>query len=358
MWLLMALLATSSADTRVKDVGSFHGVRDNALSGAGLVVGLRRTGDTLRNEAAIRALSNRLQGLGIGLELQDISSRNVALVMVSATLGPDARTGARLDVTVASSGDASSLEGGVLLMTPLMGPDGQVHAVAEGSLVVGGYQVEAGGNSKRRNMPTVGRISGGAVVEREVPSSLDYRTLEQIDFVLRTPDFTTANQLAEAVDTAFELDVASAVSSSTVELVLPPEFVGNFAAFAARVEAIELSVDAPARVVVNERTGTVVMGADVRISAVAIAHGGLTIEVRRRVDATQPAPLSAGTTTVIENTTVEGEEGEGRLVLVEGVEIGELVSSLNDLGVKPRDLVIILEAIRSAGALHAEIVTQ
>jgi len=280
------------------------------------------------------------------------------MVMVSATLAPDTRTGSRLDVTVASAGDATSLEGGVLLMTPLMGPDGQVHAVAEGALVVGGFASEAAGNSLRHNTPTVGRVSGGALVEREVKSALDYRSLAAIDFVLRTPDFTTASSMADAVDAAFETEVAAAVSSSTIALTMPTEYVGRFAEFAAKVESVEIAIDAPARVVVNERTGTVVMGADVRISAVAIAHGGLTIEVRRKDEVSQPAPFSAGTTGGVSNSAVLGGEEPGRLVMVEGVEIGELVAGLNALGVRPRDLVIILEAIRSAGALHAEVVTQ
>ncbi len=356
--LLTTILSLSppAEAARAKDLGSFHGVRDNTLTGAGLVVGLRRTGDSPRNAASIRALANRLQGHGLSLAQDEITSRNVAMVMVTATLGPDTRSGSRVDVLVASSGDASSLEGGVLLMTPLFGTDGEVHATAEGALVVGGYAAAAGLNLARKNTPTVGRIPGGAIVEVGSPS-IDYGALETIDFVLRDPDFTTATRLADAIDADFGQDIATPTSSSTIALAVPEDYRGQFPAFAARVESVEVQVDAPARVVVNERTGTVVMGADVRIAPVAIAHGGLTIEVRRRNAVSQPAPFSNGTTAVQSNTFIEAEEAEGRLTLVEGVAIGELVAALNELGVRPRDLIQILEAIRSSGALHAEIVT-
>jgi len=358
--LVMGLLlgsGTGWAETRAKDLGAFHGVRDNQLTGAGLVVGLRRTGDSRRNEAAIRALANRLQGHGLSLEQDEIVTRNVALVMVTATLGPDARSGARTDVVVASSGDAISLEGGVLLMTPLFGTDGVVHATADGPLVVGGYAASAAGTTSRKNTPTVGRVAGGALIELGSPG-LDYTALEGIDFVLRDPDFTTSSRLADAIDAAFGVEVATAASASTIELVLPADYVGKFPSFAALVEAVELEVDTPARVVVNERTGTVVMGASVRISPVAIAHGGLTIEVRRRNQVSQPNALSGGNTVMFGNAVIEANEEEGQLILVEGVEIGELVGALNALGVKPRDLITILEAIRASGALHADIVTQ
>lgn len=354
-WLLATLL-TADAATRAKDVGAFHGVRDNPLTGAGLVVGLHRTGDSLRNEAAIRTLANRLQGLGASLSVDDISTRNVALVMVTATLGPAARTGSKLDVTVAASGDASSLEGGVLLMTPLLAPDGNVYAVAEGPLVVGGFEATAGGSGVRKNTPTVGIVPGGALVEREVATTPDFDAMETVEFVLRSPDFTTATRLADAIDRTFGAPIAEPVSGSTVEIAVPPEHRGQFARFAAQVEAVEVDVDRPARVVVSERTGTVVMGAEVRVAPVAVAHGGLTIEVRRLNDVSQPPPFSIGETRRVSNTIVDAQEARGQLVMVEGVAIGELVAALNDLGVKPRDLIVILQAIRSAGALDAEVV--
>ncbi len=358
MWVLLSmLLAMPAQGTRVKDVGQFYGVRDNQLSGAGLVVGLQRTGDSTRNEAAIRALATRLQGHGMSLELNDIVARNVALVMVSATLRADDRSGSRIDVTVASTGDASSLESGVLLLTPLLGTDGKVHAVAEGAMVVGGYAIGAGGSGAGKNRPTVGRIAGGATIELELENGLDYKNLESIDYVLSQPDFTTSTRLADAVNAEFGADVAVPASASSVELTLPADYFGKFPAFAARIESLDIAMDTPAKVIINERTGTVVMGADVKISAVAVAHGGLTIEVRRLNAVSQPNPFSTGTTAAVRNTVVEANEVDGQLVLVEGVEIGELISALNDMGVKPRDLIVILEAVRSAGALHAEIVT-
>jgi flagellar P-ring protein precursor FlgI len=359
MWflLLMLIFSTPAQATRAKDVGAFHGVRDNQLQGAGLVVGLQRSGDSTRNVAAIRSLASRLQGMGQSLDLDELSSRNIALVMVTATLGPDARAGTRLDVTVASTGDAVSLEGGMLLWTPLFDQLGRIAAVAEGSLVVGGFTVGTSGNSARKNKPTVGRISAGALIQIEGPSGIEYATVQDIDYILNTPDFTTASRLAEAVNGDFGTDIASATSASTVHLVMPEEYHGKFPNFAARIESIELAVDAPATVVVNERTGTVVVGANVRVSAVAVAHGGLTIEVRRLNGASQPAPLSAGVTEVIQNTVIEANEQDGQLVMVEGVDIGALVSALNDMGVKPRDLIVILQAMHSAGALQAEIVT-
>ncbi|MEQ1506233.1 MAG: flagellar basal body P-ring protein FlgI [Myxococcota bacterium] len=359
MRLLLSLLAFGSTDAwavRAKDIGQFHGVRDNPLTGAGLVVGLKRTGDSTRNQAAIRALASRLQGLGVSLQIDDITARNVALVMVSARLGPDQRTGSRIDVNVASTGDATSLEGGYLLLSPLMGPDGNVYAVAEGPLVVGGYQIESGGSGERKNSPTVGQAPNGGVVEREVASAPDLGSMETVEFTLSRPDFTTASRLAEAIDTAIGDDVATAKSSSTIAIAVPSDYEGRFPDFATLIENVDFAVDSPARVVVSERTGTVVMGADVRVSAVAVAHGGLTIEVRRQDEVSQPNPLARGETTVVPRADVNAKEENGQLVLVEGVSIGDVVAALNKMGVTPRDLIVILQAIQSAGALHAELV--
>ncbi len=354
--LLFALPAPAHA-ARAKDIGSFAGLRDNQLTGAGLVVGLNRTGDSQRNEASIRTLGKRLQGLGVSLDNQDLISRNVAMVMVTATLVPDARAGSRLDVTVASTGDATSLEGGVLLITPLVAANKQVFAVAEGQLLVGGYSASAGGDTSRKNHTTVGRIAGGGLVEREVPRP-DYDHAAAVDFVLDTPDNTTVVRLAEAIDATFGVAVATPMSGGTLRLTIPEAFQGNFTLFAAAVEAVQVTPDSPARVVVNERTGTVVMGADVRISQVALAHGGLTIEVRRDTKVSQPGALASGDTVVTSESRIYADEKSGKLQLVEGVNIGDLVSALNDMGVKPRDLIVILQAMHSAGALHAEIVTQ
>jgi flagellar P-ring protein precursor FlgI len=292
----------------------------------------------------------------VSLAFDDLVGRNVALVMVSATLGPDTRTGTRIDVNVASSGDASSLEGGYLLLTPLMGPDGQVYAVAEGPMVVGGYRASSLGSGVRKNTPTAGQAINAAIVEREVASAIDLSAAESVEFALSRPDFTTASRLAEAINQALGTPAARAISASTVTIAVPAEYRGRFPDFAAQVEAVEIAVDSPARVVVSERTGTVVMGGDVTIAPVAVAHGGLTIEVRRRVDVSQPPPFSGGDTIAQPNADLGVVEAPGRLVVVEGTTIGDLVGALNAMGVTPRDLVILLQAIRTAGAMQAEIV--
>jgi len=355
--LPLALSAPDAEAARIKDIGAFYGKRDNQLVGSGLVVGLNRTGDSTRNEMTIRTLANRLQGLGMSLQQDDIVSRNVAVVMVTAEIRPDARTGTRLDITVSSTGDATSIEGGQLLNTPLYGADGRIYAVGAGSVVVGGYAVVAGGDTSRKNHTTVGRVAAGALVEAEVPSTVDYNQNDVVEWVLGEPDFTTAVRVAEAIDGFFEASVARARDGGTVVLKVPEKFRGNFALFASLVEAVEVKVDAPARVVVNERTGTVVMGAEVKIDSVAVAHGGLTIEVMRQQSVSQPNVLAQGETVVVSDSRVSANEEEGELVVVEGVTIGELVSALNSMGVTPRDLITILHAIRAAGALHAELVT-
>jgi len=357
LWLVWFTLSPASG-TRAKDVGRFYGVRENTLSGPGLVIGLRRTGDSPRNIATQRALVAQLQGRGVSLSIDDLASRNAALVMVRAALPPDYRAGDRVDVTVASTSDATSLEGGVLVWTPMFDQSRQLVAVAEGPLVVGGFSAQSAGNTVRKNAPTTAMVPGGAIVERENDRAMDYASLETTEFVLDNPDFATAAALEDAVNGAFGGEVAQAVSASTIKMTIPEELRGRFPRFAAQVEAVDVAVDIPARVAINERTGTVVMGANVTIAPVAVAHGGLTVEIRRVNQASQPAPLSFGTTAAISNVEVNAEEAEGELVLVEGASIADLVAALNSLGVKPRDLVVILHAIRNAGALQAEIVTQ
>ena len=351
------LINPASAAVRAKDIATFHGVRQNPISGVGMVVGLDRSGDSRRNTASLRALANRLRGMGVNIELDEIQARNVAMVMVSATISAHHRTGSVIDVNVASAGDANSLEGGTLLPTLLVGLDGNIYAVAQGALVVGGFSASQDGSGTQKNTPTNARLVGGGYVEREVDSRVDFNTMSSVDYILMDPDYTTATRLALALDEQFGLDVSSVRDSATITLSLPEQYLGDFARFASEVEATRVEVDVIARVVINERTGTVVMGSDVQVSAVAVAHGGLTIEVERATDVSQPAPLSGGTTEVINESTVTATEEPGELRMVEGISIGVLVGALNDLGVNPRDLIVILQAIRSAGALHAEIVT-
>lgn len=354
--LLLLMLPTSAHATRAKDIGTFHGLQDNVVTGTGLVVGLSRTGDTTRNKAAVRSLLTRLKGMGVSFPESEMQSRNVAMVMVTANLPATSRNGGEIDVTVASTGDATSLEGGLLLPTPLHGMDGEIHALAEGSVIVGGFSFDSAGGSAKKAVPTVGSVIDGGTIVREV-DTLDYNTLENVEFILDDPDFTTALRMADAINTEFNEDVAEPRDGSTIDLSIPGEYKAKFARFAARLELVEVMVDMPARVVIDERTGTVVMGADVQVSAVAVAHGALTIEVRRVNQVSQPAPLSLGNTAIIQNSVIDFNEEEGQLVLVEGVNIGDIVSALNSMGVKPRDLITILKAMRASGAVHAEIVT-
>lgn len=355
---LLALLTLDAWAVRAKDVGEFLGARDNHLTGVGLVVGLNRTGDSMQNEASIKALAARIQGLGLLLSTDEIRARNVAMVMVNAELGPDSRSGARFDVTVASTGDAMSLDGGYLLMSPLLGPDGRVYATAQGALVVGGFSRSQDGTSEKKNVPTVGWVPGGAILEREVGTSIDWNAATEAEFILARPDFTTVAALAEGIDQAFGVEVAEATSSSTVKLVIPEEYRGHFPAFAAKVEGVDVKLDAPARIVISERTGTLVMGGNVTIQPVAIAHGGLSVEVRRTTAVAQPNALAGGKTTTTQNSKVTATEASGQILLVEGATINDLIGALNQIGARPRDMVVILRTLEAAGALNAELVVQ
>ena len=352
MWLLAISLAAAA---RVKDVTALYGVRDNPLVGYGLVVGLDRTGDSAQNLAAIRALANRLQGLGMTMSDSEIKSRNVAMVMVTASLPSGTRPGSPLDVSVSSAGDARSLEGGVLLLTPLYAANGMAIAEAQGSLLVGGYSVVSGGTTTVKNHPTVGIIPRGGYVEVEVPNRLDVAQAISFDWVLDRPDFTNSTRIAAAVDTSLGGDYAMAVDGGTVRVQVPDAWLGRQAELIAAVDAVRVEVDQVAKVVVSERTGTVVMGSDITVSPVAVAHGGLTIEVNRQTTVSQPGPLSAGNTAVVANSTIRVDEAQGRIEMIEGVTVGEVVSALNRMGVTPRDLIVILQAMHTAGGLVAEI---
>jgi flagellar P-ring protein precursor FlgI len=278
--------------------------------------------------------------------------------MVTGTLRSDARAGTRIDVNVASTGDATSLEGGTLLYSVLTGSDGKEYAVAMGSVTLGGFNVSSEGNSARKNVTTSGRLVNGAQVVREIEVPWDRNKMNQVEFILNDSDYTMADRLAEAINSDFATEIAQAESGSSIAINVPEEYQGKFARLAARIGQLQVEADAPAKVVINERTGTVVMGSNVTVSAVAVAHGGLSISIKTTHEASQPGPFSAGTTAEISNTDVNVKEGEGKLALVEGVNISELVSALNALGVKPRDLISILQSIKEAGGLHAEIIAQ
>jgi flagellar P-ring protein precursor FlgI len=349
--------APAGAEARVKDIARVLGIRDNSLYGYGLVVGLQGTGDkSTSSPFTPQTIANMLQRLGIAVPVERLEGKNVAAVIVTAKLPPFAKPGSTLDVTVSSLGDASTLQGGTLLLTPLQGPDARVYALAQGPLSVGGSAAAgASGDTVQKNHPTVGRIPNGGVVEREIASALDTGS---VTLMLQRPDATTAVRLAEAVNGAGEGAVARAIDPSTVTVSVPASYQTRLMEFIARIEILTLSVDVPARVVINERTGTIIMGSQLRISTVAIAHGNLTIQVKEQPQVSQPgafAPRGAQTVVVPRSNVTVKEEKSRLLVVNEGVSIGDVVQGLNALGVTPRDLISIMQAIRAAGALMAEL---
>jgi flagellar P-ring protein precursor FlgI len=353
--VLVCVLPVSAGAARVKDLSSVRGIRGNQIIGYGLVVGLNGTGDKQGTEFTVRSLTSLLAKMGIGIDADSVKVKNVAAVMLTATLPPFARIGSRLDAVVSSLGDATSLEGGTLMVTPLFGTDSQVYAIAQGPISVGGFAVGGGGGSSvQKNHPTVGRIANGVTVERELGFELAGRA--EFQLALAQPDFTTAQRATEAINAHFEVPVAEALDSGTLRLRVPEARAKDVVSFMAEVEAVELQPDAVARVVLNERTGTVVIGADVRISTVAVSHGNLSVSIGVDRVVSQPAPFSDGTTEVIENTFPEAFEQPGNLSLVEGpVTIAELIQGLNAMGVTPRDLMAILQAIKASGALTANL---
>ena len=338
---------------RVKDLVEIQGVRENTLSGYGLVVGLNGTGDKSGSQFTIRSLANMLRNMGITIDPNSLKVKNVAAVMVTAKLPPFARSSQKLDCTISSVGDATSLAGGTLILTPLFGPDGKVYAMANGPMSVGGFAVEgASGTGVTKNFPTVGTVPGGAVVERSIETDLG----PNMTLVMNIPDFTTAFRLATSINKRLGKDVAHALDLSTIQVTVPEEYQGSIVRFVSVIEAVDVIPDSRARVIVNERTGTVVMGDNVQISTVAIAHGSLSIKITEVPYVSQPAPLSGGVTTVAPQTGVSVEEGGQRLVMLpKGTTIGDLVSALNAIGVSPRDLVVILQCIKRTGALYADL---
>jgi flagellar P-ring protein precursor FlgI len=354
--LCAALAAPAAAQVRVKDVVRVQGVRENNIYGYGIVMGLNGTGDRATSSPFTpQTIANMLQRLGIALPPLTLNNKNAAAVIVTAKLPPFIKLGMTMDVTLSSLGDATTLQGGTLLLTPLQGPDGRVYALAQGPISVGGILASSGGDSVQKNHPTVARIPQGAVVEREVPSTLDPTA---VVLQLQQPDFSTAVRLADVVSGAGLGTVARASDPTTVIVPVPAAEQARLVQFIARIESLPLRVDAPARVVINERTGTVVLGSHFRVATVAIAHGNLTIQVQNDTAVSQPgafAPNSAQTV-VVPRADVQVREERGRLSLVpEGASIGDVVQALNALGVTPRDLISILQAIRQAGALLADL---
>lgn len=345
---------SSAATSRIKDIVHVEGVRENALVGYGLVVGLAGTGDALRNAPFTQqSLEAMLERLGVNTRDARLNTKNVAAVMVTAKLPPFAAAGSQVDATVSAMGSAKSLLGGTLLVTPLLGADGQTYAVAQGSVQTGSVSASgASGSSVTKGVPTSGRIASGAIVERE--TGFQFNAMRQFRLNLRNPDFTTAVRVAEAINRRYP-DAARAQSPTIVQLSVPA--TATAAGFMTALEALPVETDTPARVVIDEVAGVIVMGADVRISTVAISQGNLTISVRETPAVSQPSPFSRGETVVTPQSSVEVDEEKGRglVRLPVGASLGSLVSGLNALGVTPRDMISILQAIKAAGALQAEI---
>jgi len=349
--------AAGPAPVRLKDLVTLEGVRDNPLIGYGLVVGLAGTGDRRQTVFSTQSLTNMLERMGVSVPAASIRVNNTAAVIVTATLPPFARPGARLDVTSSSIGDASNLQGGLLLLTSLRGVDGQTYAVAQGAVVTGGFVAgKGGGASQTVNHPTVGRVPSGAIIERAAPVPAPNLPIR---LQLRQADFTTSARIAQAVNTRFAnaaLPVARADNAGMVSVALPSEFAARPTEFMAELEKLDILVDPRARVVVNERTGTIVMGKDVRIGPVAILQGNLTVEIQTTYAVSQPAPLSAGTTEVVPQVGVAVKQEKARnVVLKQGATVEELVRALNAIGATARDVIAILQNLRAAGALAADL---
>ena len=373
--LVLSLLFPSVVlSARIKDLASIKGIRTNQLFGYGLVIGLNGSGDKGGTGFTIQSLANMMEKMGIRVNPLDVKVNNVAAVMVNAELPPFARIGKNIDVTISSIGDAKSLQGGTLLLTPLKGVDGRVYALAQGPIIVGGYESGgAAGGGVTKNHPTVGRISNGASVEQEVLLSLEDK--KELILMLENPDFVTATRASEAIKAHFGEDIAKPVDSGTLKIKIPEVYQNDVVRLIAELGNLDVTPDMVARVIVNEKTGTVVIGENVRISIVAVAHGNLNIQIKESKDVSQPMPFGVsrsvgnpvqmekgtvvapgGATVVTPDTDIKVNEEKARLLLINGGRtVGELVQALNAIGVTPRDLITILQTIKAAGALQAEL---
>lgn len=351
--------AANAKTTRIKDIVDIEGVRDNQLVGYGLVVGLNGTGDSLNNSPfTAQSLYAMLERLGVNVRGQNLNTGNVAAVMVTATLPPFTNQGARIDVTISSLGNAKSLQGGTLLVTPLMAADGEVYAVSQGPVAISGYTASAAAGEVTQNIPTSGRIAAGAIVERELEFKLD--DLQEIRLALRNPDFTTSRRIAQAINGFTSASIAVSENSASVSLKRPANYNGNIVDLITDIEQLPIEPDQIARVVIDERSGVIVMGSSVKISTVAIAQANLTVRITETPQVSQPNPFAeVGSTVVVPRSDIEINSGEdAALAVVEtGVTLQDLVTGLNRLGVAPRDVITILQAIKAAGALQAEIET-
>jgi len=358
--LLLAIWSVSpayAAKTRIKDIVEFEGVRDNLLVGYGLVVGLNGTGDSLANSPFTeQSLIGMLERMGVNIRNTNLNTKNIAAVMVTATLPPFTNQGARIDVSISALGDSESLQGGTLLVTPLLGADADVYAVAQGPVAISGFSASGDAGTVTQNIPTNGRISAGAIVEKEI--NFDLASMKDIRLALRNPDFTTARRIASEINKHLKYPAASAENSSSVKLAPPPSYQAGLVNLITDIEQLRIIPDQMARVVVDERSGVIVMGKDVRISKVAIAQGNLTISIAETPQVSQPQALAQqGNTVVVPRTDISVDQDNNKrlAVLEEGITLQELVKSLNALGIGPRDIITILQSIKAAGALQAEI---
>lgn len=354
---LLLPLAAHAKTSRIKDIINIEGVRENQLIGYGLVVGLNGTGDSLNNAPFTQeSLVAMLDRLGVSVRGENLNTGNVAAVMVTAALPPFSNQGAKIDISISALGDASSLQGGTLLVTPLLAADGDVYAVAQGEVVISGFSASGEAGSITQNIPTSGRIANGAIVEREIAFSLE--DLSSIRLALKNPDFTTARRIARAINSYMGQTVARAQNSATIALKRPPQFKGTLVDLITDIEQLPIQPDQPAKIVISERSGVIVIGSDVRISDVAIAQGNLTVKITETPQVSQPNPFAdVGDTVTVPRTTVAVNQGDDvRLAeLNTGVSLQDLVTGLNRLGMKPHDIITILQAIKAAGALQADI---
>ena len=355
---LMALWipVSAGATSRIKDLANIEGVRQNQLIGYGLVVGLNGTGDTLNNIPFTKqSLQAMLERLGVNIRGQTLRTGNVAAVMVTANLPPFGTQGTRMDITVSSLGDAKSLQGGVLLVTPLLGADGNVYAVGQGSVAIGGFAAEGEAAKIVRGVPTVGRIANGAIIEREIDFNLNREN--QLRIALRNPDFTTAKRVASAINDYIGVPTAEPLDPATVGLTVPQQYRGNVVKLLTDIEQLQVEPDEAAKIVIDERSGIIVMGRDVRVSTVAVAQGNLTVTISETPQVSQPGPFSRnGQTVTVPRTRIGVQEDGKKLAVVKnGISLQQLVDGLNSLGIGPRDMIAILQAIKASGAIQADI---
>ena len=355
--LILAALVLGVVHTahsaRIKDIATVSGMRKNQLVGYGLVVGLSGTGDQRGSDFTVQSIYNMLDKMGVRVDKATLKPKNVAAVMVTAQMPVSSKAGSRLDVTVSSIGDSTSLLGGVLLVTPLKGIDGNIYAIAQGSVLVGGVSAQGAGASVSKNITTVGIVPGGGNIERSVPFA--FNDQPDLTLSLRNPDFSTATRLAKRVNESLGQAMATAIDAGTIRLAVPPENQGNLAMLMASIENLDVTPDHRARVVVDEKTGTVVLGQNVQISPVAVTHGNLQIQIQESADVSQPLPFSDGRTVVTPETNIAVNEENRKLKMIEGATLQELVEGLNALGATPRDLISVLRTLEASGALSADL---